>query len=161
MRGFKVALPLTDDPGIECRTDGHNDYHKFLFTFNNPLTAVHDIVASCGDIVITKIDRNDRRLLRASLVANGCNANYVTITLIGLHDDQGHTLGEAAVTFGLLLGDVNSDGMVDEDDAALVEADLGARTDESNFREDIDTNNRIDAEDLAVVESQIGSMLPP
>jgi len=158
---FDVELPLTGDPGIECRSGGPRSHHKVIFTFNNVLTAVDGGAISCGSIHRIQIDEEDPHQVQVSFAAADCNAEFVTLTLTGLHDDQGHTLDEVAVTLGLLLGDVNGDGVVDRSDAEEVRHDHGARTDETNFREDIDTNGRIQAVDFAVVQSEIGSMLPP
>jgi hypothetical protein len=78
-----------------------------------------------------------------------------------VHDDQGNTLPAATITAGLLLGDVNGDGVVDSDDVDQTGLDQGQTTDDTNFREDINGNGRIDAVDLAQVTSQLGTMLPP
>jgi hypothetical protein len=41
------------------------------------------------------------------------NAQYLTVTLNGVHDDFGQVNAAASVTMGVLLGDVNSSGRVD------------------------------------------------
>jgi photosystem II stability/assembly factor-like uncharacterized protein len=158
--GFDVELPLSGDPAIECRTDDSAGDQKLVLTFNNALTAVDDAVTSCGSIRRVEIDQTDPHQLRVTLSAPACNAEFVTVTVEGIDDDQGHTLAQAAVTLGLLLGDVNGDGVVDRSDATQVRQDHGARTDETNFREDIDSSGRIKGDDFAIVRSENGSMLP-
>ncbi len=159
-RGFDIELPLTGSSGVECR-GGKDGYYRLGFVFNNSITTVDQITTSCGAISSSRSVVSDPHALRVDLTAPDCNENFVTITLSGIHDDQGNTLPNAVVTMGLLLGDVNGDGIVDETDVAQVENDQGAVTDESNFREDINLNGQIDAGDLRIVEGQVGSMLPP
>jgi hypothetical protein len=90
-----------------------------------------------------------------------CNAEFVTVTLAGVHDAEGNTLPSLEIPFGLLLGDINGDGVVDSNDSQQVKLDRGQETDGINFREDINTTGRIDAVDFALVKSQLGTMLPP
>jgi hypothetical protein len=78
-----------------------------------------------------------------------------------VHDDQGNILPSAKVTAGLLLGDVNGDGVVDATDADQTALDQGETTDADNFREDINSNGSIDAADLAARRIPMGPMLPP
>jgi hypothetical protein len=49
-----------------------------------------------------------------------------------------------AATLGLLLGDINGDGLVDNEDSHEIKLDRGQTTDSTNFREDVNTNGRID-----------------
>ena len=67
----------------------------------------------------------------------------------------------STVTLGLLLGDINGDGLVDNEDSHETKLDRGQTTDSTNFREDVNTNGRIDRVDFAIVKAQLGTMLPP
>ena len=113
---FDIDLPLTGDPGIECRSGGSNGYYKVAFTFNNQLSSVDGVASSCGTVRSSTIDDDDAHRLLVSLSGVSCNAHDVTLTLTGVHDDQGNTLPSAAVTMSFLLGDVNGDGVVDAAD---------------------------------------------
>jgi hypothetical protein len=53
------------------------------------------------------IDAADPHRYIVNLAAATCNAQNVTVTLTGVADDQGNTLTAAAITMGLLLGDVD------------------------------------------------------
>ena len=159
--GFDVELPLTGAPGVECRSDGNSGNQKLILTFSDELAAVDNVATSCGSIHRIRIDERDPHTLRISLRGGVCNGQFVTVMASGVHDDQGHTLAQATVTFGLLLGDVNGNGVVDRDDDALVRADHGTITNETNFREDLDTNGLIERIDATILKSKRGSMLPP
>src|SRR4030095_10486984 len=104
---------------------------------------------------------NDVHRLRVNLTGVTCNEQYLTLTLTNVHDDQGNILASAEVTAGLLLGDVNGDGVVDTTDSHETKIDRGQPADASNFREDINTNGHIDKTDFNRVKAQIGTALPP
>ena len=158
---FDVDLPLTGAVGIECRSGGPDGHFKVNLTFNNPLSSVDNVTTSCGAVSSTVIDRGDAHQFRISLTGVTCNSQLVTLTVTGAHDDEGNTLPSIDVTLGLLLGDINGDSVVDNQDSHETKLDRGQTTDSSNFREDINTSGRIDAVDFSVVKGQLGTMLPP
>ena len=75
-------------------------------------------------------------------------------------DDQGNRLDSASITFGVLLGDVTGDGVVNKADIAATRAVLGERTNSSNFRADVNTDRIIDHNDVRKVASYRGHSLP-
>lgn len=158
---FAIDLPLAGAPGIECRRGGTDGHFTFDFTFNNPLTSVDSVATSCGDVSSYVIYPRDTHQLRVTLTGATCNAQFVTLTVKGAHDDEGDTLPSAEVKVGLLLGDVNGDGVVDNEDGNQIKADRGQITDSTNFREDINTSGRIGPADFAIVKAQRGTTLPP
>ena len=158
---FDLDLPLTGVPGIESRGGGASDSYTLALTFNNPVTSVGGAAPSCGTLKTIKGDNSDPHRILVGLTGVSCNAEYLTLTLTNVHDDQGNTLPSATVTAGLLLGDINGDGVVDSNDSHQTRLDRGQATDSANFREDINTNGRIDSDDFTVVKSQRGTMLPP
>jgi len=157
---FDIDLPLTGMPGIECRSGGADGNFQITLTFNNPIASVDDVAASCGIVQKVRRHASDPHRLLVRLTET-CNAQYLILTLTNVHDDQGNTLPSAKVTAGLLLGDINGDGVVDSTDADQTALDQGQTTDGDNFREDINSNGRIDAIDFALVSSELGTMLPP
>jgi photosystem II stability/assembly factor-like uncharacterized protein len=159
--GFDIDLPLTGPIGIECRSGGADGAYKLLLTFNNSLTSIDAITASCGTVDSSAIDNADPHQLRISLTGLTCNAETVAVALSGIQDDQGNTLASAEVSAGLLLGDVNGDSVVDNADAEQLRSDRREATDSSNYREDLNTNGRIDAADFRTLKSNLGTILPP
>jgi photosystem II stability/assembly factor-like uncharacterized protein len=158
---FDIDLPREGAPGIECRSGGNGGHFKLLLTFNNELIAVESVSTSCGAIASSAIGPDDPHHFRISLSDATCNAEFVTVTLNGVRDANGNTLPSLEINFGLLLGDINGDGVVDANDAQETKLDRGQTTDSGNFREDTNGTGRIDAVDFAIVKSQLGSMLPP
>jgi hypothetical protein len=106
------------------------------------------------------VDPTDPHRVLVRLVEGGCEASEVTVTVNGVADDQGHTLDSASVTFGVLFGDVNGDGMVDGADADEVRAVGGRRADDSNFRADVNADGGINHLDFDEVKNYNGTALP-
>jgi hypothetical protein len=158
--GFAIDLPLTGTPGVKCRGGGSQGSYTIDFTFNNNLTSVASVTTSCGTVTSSMIDATDPHRYIVNLAAATCNAQNVTVTLTGVTDDQGNTLTAAAVTMGLLLGDVDGDGTVTRADFSLTKADNGQSTDGTNFREDLNVNGRIDRNDAKLIKQQGGTSLP-
>jgi hypothetical protein len=158
---FDIDLPLTGPSGVECRSGGSKGNFTLGLTFNNSVVSVDGIATSCGTVKGSRTDDNDAHRLLISLTGVNCNEQYFTLTLTNVHDDQGNTLASATVTAGLLLGDINGDGVVDSTDSHGTKIDRGQEADADNFREDINTNGHIDGADFSRVKSQGGTMLPP
>jgi hypothetical protein len=158
---FEIDLPLSGSSGIECRGGGTHRHYTLAFTFNNLLTSVESAATTCGTVNGIALDQFDAHRVFVSLREVTCNEEEVTVTLNGVHDDQGNTLPSAAATMGLLLGDVNGDRAVDLADVEQTRADGGKKTDSGNFREDVNASGSIDGRDVTVVRSKIGTMLPP
>ena len=153
---FDIALPLSGTAGVEPRC-GPNEF--IIFTFSNNITAVDSTTSSCGTVVSTTIDNTDAH--NVDVQTNGaCNQQDVVITLNGVHDDQGNTLSSAAVTVGILYGDVDGDRRITLADQNQIKAHRGQTVDGSNFENDINCSGVIDANDLLAVRQQRGNRLP-
>ena len=155
---FDVDLPLAGGMGIECRVADGKD--EIIFTFNNNVTGAASVTSTCGRVGKITVDPNDGHSLSISLNELGCNQNAVTVTLSGVTDEAGNTLDTASVTFGILFGDVNGDGSVNNADIATVRAVKRQRTKPSNFRADVNTDSGINDKDIGEVKSHRGESLP-
>jgi hypothetical protein len=65
------------------------------------------------------------------------------------------------VPVGLLLGDVNSNRLVDSGDVFLARQQTGQTANFANFRKDVNANGLIDSGDVFLTRQQTGSSLPP
>jgi hypothetical protein len=79
--------------------------------------------------------------------------------LNGVTDDQGNKLDSASITLGILVADVNGDGLVNNDDIAATKAVVGEKTNGANFRADVNTDGIIDHNDVRKVTSYRGHRL--
>ena len=153
---FDINLPLSGTSGVEPRS-GANEF--IIFTFSNNLTAVDSTTSSCGTVVSTTIDSSDAH--NVIVQSNGaCNQQDVILTLNGVHGDQGNTLTSAAVTVGVLYGDIDGDRRITRGDQDQIKAHRGQTVDGSNFVNDINCSGVIDANDLLAVRNQRGHRLP-
>ncbi|CAN5460253.1 hypothetical protein BH18VER2_BH18VER2_02030 [soil metagenome] len=94
---FDVNLPLTGG-GIEGRYGPSRQ--DLVFTFNSNVTGADSVTTSCGTAAQASVDPNDAHSLHVKLTALSCDQQFVTVTLNGVHDDQGNTLASASITFG-------------------------------------------------------------
>jgi hypothetical protein len=60
----------------------------------------------------------------------------------------------------VLLGDVNSTGLVDGNDVSAVQAKTRQAATSSNFRLDVNTSGLIDGNDVSLVQSKTRTSLP-
>jgi hypothetical protein len=155
---FDLDLPLVNDIGIECRS--RNKKSEIVFTFNNSVTAIGGATTTCGTLGKIMVDPADSHSVLVRLEEDVCNESELTVTVTGVTDDQGHTLDTASVTFGVLFGDVTSDGVVNAADVAAARAVAGQRTDSSNFRADVTANGGITHQDIGEVKNYYGTALP-
>ena len=61
---------------------------------------------------------------------------------------------------GVLIGDVNANGLVNSTDTSLVQAQSGQALTSSNFRMDVNANGVINSTDTSIVQSKSGTGLP-
>jgi hypothetical protein len=158
---FEIDLPLTGPAGIECRGGRASRHYTMVFTFNNLLTSVDGAATTCGSVSALKIAKADAHRVFVSLRNVICNEDFVTVTLEGVHDDQGNILSSAAATMGVLLGDTTADGVVDQSDVDQTSLVAGEKTNSDNFRNDVNASGRITTKDLDRVKAKVGTMLPP
>jgi len=163
-----ILLPLppytsTNHRGVECRTPGNTgttgfDY-KVVFTFPSNIVSCGTAGTTGGTVV-------------AGPGANQCTENlngladqqYTTISLNGVSDVAGSSGNVIGPQMGLLVGDVNANGLVNSTDTSQVQAqsgqpvtgDLGT----GNYRKDVNANGLINSTDTSTVQSKSGHGLP-
>ncbi|MEO5753926.1 MAG: dockerin type I domain-containing protein [Chthoniobacterales bacterium] len=159
---FRVELPLTGPAGVESRSGGVAGKYNIYLTFNHSLTSVGGATTSCGDIGRVIIDPRDAHNVLISLtnVSNACNGSYLNIAATDIIDETGHLMSEAAVTMGLLIGDVTGNKLVDQDDLQIIRRYGEQSTSTLNFRSDVDVDGFIDQADFRAAKRHLGASLP-
>jgi uncharacterized membrane protein len=166
-----VSLPLSGAAAIECRnSDGSGaNNHTFVFGFTDPISSVDSVNTTCGIVASNGVDPNDAHFYLVSVNTAGCNQQYVTVSLTGVHGSSAgqnfalapdQTLPSASVTAGLLLGDVNGSGRVDAADVSFVRQQTLQPITSLNYRADINGSGRIDAADVSIARQQTLTSLP-
>jgi hypothetical protein len=160
----EIDLPLSGNPGIECRNSdigpaagGVPGRHNIFFYFSNHIASIANASASCGPVTFFGTNGNP---ISVEFDGNACNGQYVTVTLNGLQDDYGQTLGSASVVVGLLLGDTSGDGDVNSTDVSQTRFRSGQSLATGNFRSDVSLDAAINSTDVSMVKSRSGTALP-
>jgi hypothetical protein len=160
---FGVNLPI-DRSGIECRTVGalpggaSGDY-ELIFHFVNPVSSVSSaVVAGTGSSSISSasVQGGDYVVVLSGVT----NAQRLTVTLAGVTDSVGNTAASVSGTMGVLVGDVNGNGVVSNTDVSIVKGQVTAPVGLTNFREDVNANGVISNTDVSVTKGQVGNTLP-
>ena len=150
-------LPINGESGIEDRSGQPGGTYTITMTFNENIASVARASASCGKVESTSIDG---ATLTINLTKVSCNASHITVTANDVKDSAGINLDSACIEMGLLLGDVNGDGLVDSADLDIVNSQIGQPTNGENFRSDITNDGTISAADVRIVTQQQGMRLP-
>lgn len=153
---FDINLPLSGEPGIECRSSGGN--HTLVFTFNNNLASANaTVTAGTGSIAGSPAINGNTMTVDLTGVTN---VQKVTVTLSGATDAFCQTLATTDVSMNVLLGDTNGNKAVNASDAAQTKSRIGAVLDNTNFRSDTNVNGTVNASDVAQVKASIGTGVP-
>jgi hypothetical protein len=88
---FDVDLPLTGNPGIECRSGGTNGDYTLVFTFGNPLANVDSasVTSGTGSVTTSNIDNSDAHNYIVNLTGV-TNAQTLTVNLTNVTDSLGN-----------------------------------------------------------------------
>jgi hypothetical protein len=75
-------------------------------------------------------------------------------------DATGATGNIVSPQLGILIGDVNANGVVSNTDVSLVKGQVTAPVGLTNFREDVNANGVISNTDVSVTKAQVTATLP-
>jgi Dockerin type I domain len=149
---FDIDLPLTGNPGIECRTGPVSGSHTVVVTFPVPVTVASTTCAGNS----------------ATFTGNG--TSVITVNCTGVPDQQtigvnlasvsdGVNTANVSIPMGVLLGDVNGNGVVTTGDVSLVKTQVaaGGTVTPSNFRDDVNANGIITTGDVSITKTQVAA----
>jgi hypothetical protein len=153
--GFEgnIPLPLTGNPGIECRTGGDNGVHQVVFTFPASVTVGGAEVTS-GEGRVTGVSGRGTPQITVNLNSVN-NAQTIVLSLLNVNNQ-----GNVSVPIAFLLGDVNGDRFVLSGDYSQVRKNSGNAANQSNFRLDVINDGTILSGDFSEVRKQSGTQLP-
>src|SRR6202171_5281608 len=154
---FDVALPLTGNVGVECRSGGATNDYQMIINFATSVTVGGASVTS-GTGSVSSFSGSGTSQITVNLTGV-TNVQRITMTLHNVNDGT-HT-GDVPISMGVLVGDVNGNAVVNASDVSLTKSQVGQTVTGSNFREDVNVNGTISATDVALVKSEVGTALPP
>lgn len=145
---FEIPLPLSGNPGVECRSGGANGNHDVVFKFAAPVTFA--ATATWSGNAATISTAGNEITVHCTGVANG---QIVPVVLNSI-------AGNFSVQMGVLLGDMNANGTVNSTDVSQTKGQSGLIATQSNFREDVTVNGTINSTDVSIVKSVSGTAFP-
>jgi hypothetical protein len=167
-----IPLPLTGDPGIECRQPGADGLrrsrphgssfgrHTLIVKFTNAMVS-GDAVITGGTANVDSIffPGNDTMEIELGAVEN---AQRLTIKLSSVTDHNGFVLDDTEVSMDVLLGDTTGNRLVNSSDVSETEAQSGPPTGvtDANCRLDVTVNGEINSSDVSAVQFQSGTGIP-
>jgi hypothetical protein len=141
-----------------------------VFTFTNNLTSVasasvtsHNPTTGTGMVTGAPTVSGKEVTVNLTGVSTG---QYITVTLNNVLDAAGNIGNVTGPQMGVLVGDVNANGVVTNADVSLVKAQVaaGGNVDPagSNFRTDVNANGVITNADVSLTKAQVaaGAQLP-
>ncbi len=160
---FDINLPLTGNPGIECRSSSAlgNGNYQMIFTFSNPLTRVDSasVANGTGSVSSSAIGPNPNQY--TVNLTGVTNAQYITVGLTNVTDSAANSSSSVlGPSMGVLIADVNASLRVDAADVSSVRQQTLQDVTISNFRNDINASGRIDAADVSIARQQTLTVLP-
>jgi hypothetical protein len=156
---FNIDLPLSGTRGVECREGALGTATSIVFTFSDSVSSVDSTSTSCGRVISTTASGTTVTVLLNNIQTT-CDGSDVTVTLTGVSGDSG-TLASAAVTFGMLAGDVNGDRTVDGNDLHSVRMSSGrGLVTDANFRNDVSGDGKVNHADIKLTRDAQGNSLP-
>ena len=151
---FDIPLPLTGNVGVECRI---GQTYQMIVNFATNVTVQSASVTS-GTGMVSSFSGRGTPTITVNLTGV-TDQQRITMTLHGVNN--GTVTGDVPISMGVLIGDVNANGLVNVVDVALTKSQVGATVGGSNFREDVNANGTISSTDVALVKSDVGTALPP
>ena len=151
---YDIPLPLTGATGVECRIVSGGV--TLVLTFDKPVTsAVATITSGKGSVVGMPLAAGNTLSIN---LGNVGNAQTLTLGLTNIVSANGGTSPSAAVTFRILQGDVNGNGIVTTSDVALVKFNVGKALNGTNFRMDLNANGLISSSDVNLAKFYVGTV---
>ena len=154
---FDIPLPLSGNPGVECRTGGATDDYTLVFTFTNNVTSGNaSVTGGIGSVSGTPVFSGNTMTVNLTGVAN---AQTLTVTLSSVTDEFSQVLPDTPVSVNMLIGDTNGNGVVNATDVAQTKGQVGQLVTSSNFRTDVNASGIINATDVAIVKAHSGQSI--
>ena|GEM_PF-5178592 len=145
---FDIDLPLTGNPGVECRKPGSNGAYQIVVNFANPPTVDGPVTVTSGFGSVSNyaVDGQDVTIDLVGVT----NKQTINVTLSGVHN--GAIDGDIVISMQVATGDVNGDGVVSRDDVTEAQGQIGNPVTEDNFRDDVTADGRITSADVKVIK---------
>ena len=173
---YDVALPLTGQPGVECRQAGNpsttsalhradqgiapsSNTHTLIFTFNNNISSGNaEMITGIGNISSVSTSGDKTMTVELSGVVD---AQQITVVLKNVTDSvNNQVLADTPVSMIVLLGDTTGNKVVNGTDVSQTKLQSGHQLSQTNFREDVTVSGGINGSDVSAVKLHSGNGIP-
>jgi hypothetical protein len=152
---FDVDLPLTGEPGVECRNGGGN--LTVVVTFTNTMVSGNaSVTGGTGNVAGTTFSGNTV----TANITGAADVQRLTLTLSNMTDSFAQVLPDTTLDVNILIGDTNANKSVSASDVGQTKAQAGVPVTAANFREDVIPNGSITASDIGQVKADAGHTVP-
>jgi hypothetical protein len=158
---FDIGLPTAGNPAIECRSGGANQSYSILYTFAANLAFAGTAAPTQGTATVAAPVIGPNLNQVTVNLTNVTNVQHLAIALTGAQDAAHVAIAPQTARMDVLVGDVNSNGLVNSTDTSIVQPQSGQPVTSSNFRTDVNANGVINSTDTSIVQSKSGTGFPP
>ena len=156
---FDIPLPLTGEPGVECRSgQPASGAHTLIFAFTTNVVSGSASVTS-GIGMVSGSPTFAANLMTVNL-SGVTDVQKITVSLAGVTDSFGQALPNTSVSMNVLAGDTNGNKTVNGTDISQTKAQSGIPVTSANFRQDVTPNGSINTSDIGLVKSRSGQFVP-
>ncbi len=153
---FAIPLPLTGEPGVECRSS--SGLHTLMFTFSSGVVSGRASVTSgIGSISGPPVFSGNTMTVKLTGVTD---VQKIAVTLRGVTSSTSQVLADTSVSVNMLVGDTTGNKKVDQSDITQTRSQVGRAVNAGNFREDVNADGAVTSADVSLVRSDIGHTLP-
>jgi hypothetical protein len=159
---FDINVPLTGEPGVECRSGGASKNHTLVFTFNSPVVAANAVATSSlgtGNGMVQGSPTFSNNTMTVNLTGV-TDQQKITVALNNITGAAGEVLPPTTVSMNVLLGDTSGNKIVNSTDVSQTKLQSGAAISAANFRSDNTVNGIINATDVSQVKLSSGHGVP-
>lgn len=153
---FDIDLPLSGEPGVECRNAAGN--YSLVVTFSNPMMSGNaSVTEGTGSVSGSPTFNSNTVTIPLTGVSD---VQKITVLLSNMTDSFSQTMPDTPISMNVLRGDATGNKSVNASDAAIVKFQGGQPISGSNFREDVTADGTIGSSDIALTKSMGGHGLP-
>ena len=153
---FDVDLPLTGEPGVECRSTGGN--HTLVVTFSNSMVSGSaSVVSGVGNVAGSPSFNGNTMTISLTGVAD---MQKITVNLSNVTDSFAQVMPDTAISINMLAGDTTGNKTVNSSDVTQTKLRSAAPLTSANFRSDINANGAINSSDISEVKADSGHSVP-
>ena len=152
---YDIPLPLTGEPGVECRSSG--GAHTIMVTFNNLVVSGNASVSSGTGSAGTPTFAGNTMTFDLTGVSD---VQKITVSLGGVTGTSGQTLPNTTLSVNVLAGDTDGSKLVSSGDVGFAKSNSGVPVNAANFKADVVVSGDINSSDISLVKSRSGSSVP-